>query len=245
MNDFASSVAHFDDDHGLARMSLSGRSLLAHVSGALYWPDENALIVSDLSLDLGPAEGLAGSFRAPRDRHRILGQLSRVVCQFEPKTVISLGTAFRRPTERARLAQADIDLLRELQSGRHWFWVPPSPDPIEESDLGGDVVAEVQLGGLRFQGVPFAGPAIHEIAGGLHPAARINVRGHDLKRPCFVSNGRRMVLPAFASFGGGNNVLEHAFRPVFGNDGLFVWMLGQEGIWPVAARQLEPDDLAA
>jgi hypothetical protein len=48
-------------------------------------------------------------------------------------------------------------------------------------------------------------------------------------------------LPAFGTYAGGLNILEPAFEPLFGDDGLRVWMLGQEGLYPVAARLLKGD----
>jgi hypothetical protein len=65
--------------------------------------------------------------------------------------------------------------------------------------------------------------------------------GHTLRRPCFISNGRRLVVPAFGAFTGGLNVLDEAFAPLFGNDGFSVWMLGHEGLYPVATRLLRSD----
>ncbi len=62
--------------------------------------------------------------------------------------------------------------------------------------------------------------------------------GYSIRRPCFVGNGRRLVMPAFGAFAGGLNVLDDAFEPLFGNGGLAVWMLGQEGLYPVATRFL-------
>lgn len=87
------------------------------------------------------------------------------------------------------------------------------------------------------------GPAhtTHEIAGHLHPAAKIAVDGLVLRRPCFASNGLRLVMPAFGSYAGGLNVLDEAFAPVFDDDGMAVWLLGQEGLYPVATRLLRPD----
>ena len=67
------------------------------------------------------------------------------------------------------------------------------------------------------------------------------LHGYSIRRPCFVGNGRRLVLPAFGTFAGGLNILEAAFEPLFGDDGLRVWMLGQEGLYPVAARLLRGD----
>jgi metallophosphoesterase superfamily enzyme len=48
-------------------------------------------------------------------------------------------------------------------------------------------------------------------------------------------------MPAFGTYAGGLNILDDAFEPLFGSDGMAVWMLGQEGLYPVAPRLLRPD----
>ena len=40
---------------------------------------------------------------------------------------------------------------------------------------------------------------------------------------------------------GGLNVLDAAFRPLLGDGGMAVWILGQEGLYPVATRLLAED----
>ena len=62
-----------------------------------------------------------------------------------------------------------------------------------------------------------------------------------VRRACFVGNGLRLVMPAFGAFTGGLNILDGAFEPMFGDGGMAVWMLGQEGLYPVAARLLRED----
>jgi uncharacterized protein len=103
------------------------------------------------------------------------------------------------------------------------------------------VVAHLEMSGLILQHAPYAGSATHEISGHLHPAARLSIHGHVIRRPCFVGNGRRLIMPAFGSFAGGLNILDAAFEPIFGNEGLKVWMMGQDGVYPLATRQLRPD----
>jgi uncharacterized protein len=56
------------------------------------------------------------------------------------------------------------------------------------------------------------GPGSLTLAGHVHPVARISGRGRDsLRLPCFVIDGRQIVLPAFGEFTGGSLV-----RPVNG-----------------------------
>jgi len=107
--------------------------------------------------------------------------------------------------------------------------------------FGGRVCAEIRLCGITLRHQPARGCVTHEIAGHMHPAARISVHGYIIRRPCFVANGRRLVMPAFGAYVGGLNVLDDAFHPLFGDGGMAVWMLGQEGLFPVATRLLSQD----
>jgi metallophosphoesterase superfamily enzyme len=87
------------------------------------------------------------------------------------------------------------------------------------------------------------GPAriTHEIAGHLHPAAKVTLNGLTLRKPCFIGNGLRLIMPAFGSYAGGLNVLDEAFGSMFSGDRTAVWLLGQEGLYPVATRLLRHD----
>ena len=90
-------------------------------------------------------------------------------------------------------------------------------------------------------GVAESGWATHEIAGAMRPAARFSMYGYDLRRACFVGNGRRLLMPAFGAAAGGVNVLDDAFRPLFPDGRMAVWMLGHEALYPVAPRFLAGD----
>ena len=57
-----------------------------------------------------------------------------------------------------------------------------------------------------------------EIAGHLHPCTTVNRRGRSLRRRCFVSDGRRMVLPAFGAYAGGLDVWDAAIAGLFEAD---------------------------
>lgn len=229
------------DSECLSRISLCGKTLKADLSGAVYWADMQALIVADLHLEKGSSFARRGAFFPPYDTRSTLAKITRAIAHYRPKTVIALGDSLHDREAADRIATEDLELILELQDGRDWYWITGNHDPEIPGVLGGQVADQIWLGGLCFRHQPFEGPATHEIAGHLHPAARVALRGHALRRPCFVSNGRRLVLPAFGSYAGGLNVLSEAYQPLFAGEALHVWMLGQEGIYPVAARQLRSD----
>ena len=111
--------------------------------------------------------------------------------------------------------------------------------------------ARVGLGGFRRQRNLFSGRKslcrmrerlgeTGEIAGHLHPAARIRVESRLIRRRCFATDGERLVLPAFGAYAGGLNILDKAFDGLF-SETLNALMLGGTGVYPFAAALLIPD----
>jgi hypothetical protein len=219
-------------------LSICGKHVLADRAGALYWPGERTLIVADLHLEKASAQAERGVLLPPYDTRETLERLAVVIERYKAETVVALGDSLHDRGGAERIAAGDLAALRVLQEDRRWIWVTGNHDPEIGRQLGGEVVNALTLSGLRLVHLPTGGRTTHEIAGHLHPAARLSLYGHTLRRPCFVGNRLRLVLPAFGTFTGGLNVLDPAFLPLFGNDGFGVWMLGQEGVYPVATRQL-------
>ncbi|MFA5950269.1 MAG: ligase-associated DNA damage response endonuclease PdeM [Hyphomicrobium sp.] len=222
-------------------VSLCGRAVVADVSGALYWPAENALIVADLHLEKGSAFAARGVMLPPYDTRATLERLAAIIDQYDAATVICLGDSFHDSAAAERIGDEEREMLAILQEDREWIWLTGNHDPVVPGSLGGQTLASIQVSGLTLRHEPSQSPVTHEIAGHLHPAARVSFHGHVIRRPCFVGNGMRLVLPAFGTYAGGLNVLDEAFEPLFGNEGLMVWMLGQEGLYPIATRLLKED----
>ena len=225
-------------DYEAQPIAVAGKTLVADMSGALWWPAERTLIVADLHLEKGSSGAARGQLLPPYDTRETLSKLALLIDRYDAARVIALGDSLHDEGAADRIADGDRQALAILQEGRQWIWVTGNHDPTISDTLGGSVVDRVVIGGLKLQHEPYPGRVTHEIAGHLHPAARLSIYGHSVRRPCFVGNGRRLVLPAFGAFTGGLNVLDEAFRPLFGSDGMRVWMLGQEGVYPVATRHL-------
>ena len=96
-----------------------------------------------------------------------------------------------------------------------WIWLVGNHDPRPPAGLGGHSETELEVAGTTFRHIPAAEPGGLEIAGHLHPSARVTVRGRRLARPCFVCDGRRMILPAFGSYAGGLDVFDPAIAGLF------------------------------
>ncbi len=224
-----------------SEIRVCGRRFVADKAGALYWHEHDTLIVSDLHLETGAACAARGSLLPPYDTHATLGALEAVIARFAPGRVIALGDNFHSVGAAERLSDEIAARLCDLTAAREWYWVTGNHDPVLPDGLGGSVCPSVTLGGMRFRHEPIAGLASNELAGHLHPAARLTRRGQSVRRKCFVSDGNRLVMPAFGAYTGGLNVLHPLFTPLFAPRGVLVWMLGREDVYPVSGRQLLRD----
>jgi metallophosphoesterase superfamily enzyme len=80
-----------------------------------------------------------------------------------------------------------------------------------------------------------------EIAGHLHPVARVAQRGRAVSRRCFAGDGRRLVMPAFGAYTGGVNVRNEAIFGLFGSLTFTAHMLGAQRLYAIAAERCLPD----
>jgi hypothetical protein len=167
--------------------------------------------------------------------------LAQAIDRYEPSRVAALGDSLHDPRAGSRIAPECLEVISIMAEGRRWHWITGNHDPFLPALLGGEVSDELTISGVTLRHEPSAGRITHEIAGHLHPAARLSSHGQAIRRPCFVSNGLRLVMPAFGVYAGGLNVLDAAFEPVFAEDGLKIWMLGQDRVYAIASRQLRPE----
>jgi uncharacterized protein len=222
-------------------ISICGKAFIAEMSGALYWPAEDALIIADLHLEKGSHYAARGQMLPPYDTRETLARLAAVLDRTQASTVIALGDSLHDAGAASRLDARDRETLAILQENRDWIWITGNHDSTIPAGLGGHGVDELTVEGITLRHIPGPRGTTHEIAAHLHPAARLSRHGHTIRRPCFVGNGVRLVMPAFGAYTGGLNILDDAFDPVFGSDGMSVWMMGQEGLYPIATRLLRAD----
>src|SRR5207237_6381057 len=117
-----------------------------------------------------------------------------------------------------------------------------NPYPALPSDPGGMVANEVAIGPIAFRHEPTG--AFGEIAGHLHPKARVATRGRAMERRCFASDGERAVMPAFGAYTGGLSIRDAAFSKIFGAPGLMEHVVGDSGVYTIAASRCYLDFFA-
>jgi DNA ligase-associated metallophosphoesterase len=214
---------------------IAGVTMLADLFGALVWEEKRLLVVSDLHLEKGSSFALRGVLLPPYDTAATLARLAAVIARHDPRMVIALGDSFHDRDAHARLSDGDRDALTALQSGRDWVWISGNHDPALPSDLGGIVANEVAIGPIAFRHEPTG--AFGEIAGHLHPKARVATRGRAMERRCFASDGERAVMPAFGAYAGGLSIRDAAFAKIFQSLGFMAHVLGDNRLHAIAASR--------
>lgn len=221
-------------------IAIAGVRAVCDQRGALHFPDIGLLVVSDLHLEKGSSFARRGRLIPPYDTAATLVRLASVVEDYAPKTIVSLGDSFHDGEGAARLPEPFRDSLVGMMKGRDWFWVAGNHDPEAPDDLPGETVQELAVGGLAFRHEPSKGQAEGEVAGHLHPCARIVQRGRSVRRRCFAGDGSRLVMPAFGSFTGSLNVLDRAYKGMFRDDALTAYMIGTSRVYAIAGALLRP-----
>ncbi|MGJ5082081.1 ligase-associated DNA damage response endonuclease PdeM [Bradyrhizobium sp. HKCCYLS3013] len=213
---------------------MAGLSLRVDLSGALVWDAQQLLVVSDLHLEKGSSYASRGTLLPPFDTIATLQRLASVIAHYNPRTVIALGDSFHDRDAHTRLTGDDRAAIANLQVGRDWVWITGNHDPASRG-IGGEVADEITLGAVTFRHEPTG--ARGEIAGHLHPKARVATRARTLERRCFVSDGERAVMPAFGAYAGGLSVRDAAFARLFPKRAFVAHVLGDRRLHSIAATR--------
>ncbi len=187
----------------------SGETLHALPSGALFWPDQRLLVVSDLHL--GKSERLArrgGSLLPPYETRETLSRLDHDLDQTHATRVICLGDSFDDAAALSGLEEQDRLWLLRLIAGRDWTWITGNHDagPL---DIAGSHRETCRIGTLTFRHIAEATDTA-EVSGHYHPKARLAGRAWR----CFLVDPRRIILPAFGAYTGGLWCDDPAFAPL-------------------------------
>lgn len=223
------------DEMRVSRVTVADVPFLADFSGALFWEEQRLLIVSDLHLEKGSSFAARGVLLPPYDTVATLSRLAAVIARHDPRQVIALGDSFHDRDAHRRLSEPDREALAALQVRRNWIWISGNHDPALPPDLGGVVASEVAIGPIVFRHEPTG--ASGEIAGHLHPKARVPTRGRSIERRCFASDGERAVMPAFGAYTGGLSIRDVAFARIFGSPGFMAHVLGDNRVHAFAASR--------
>lgn len=182
--------------------TLAGARLIALGSGALFWPAQELLCVSDLHLGkAGRSARLGEAPLPPYETRDTLSRLEGDIRTTRATTVICLGDSFDDTAAAGALPESEKLWVSALQAGRRWVWIEGNHDP-GPVDLGGTHLAELPLPPLSFRHIARPGQS-GEISGHYHPKVSVPVKSRNVTRPAFLIDSDRVILPAYGTYTGG------------------------------------------
>ena len=200
---------------GAAQTTVAGDMVLLRPSGALWLEAERTLVVADLHFEKGSAYAALGQLLPPYDTGETLRRLEAEIEAVRPERLVFLGDSFHDSRALDRISGVYVSRLYAIARSTHLVWIVGNHDADGPGGLPGEVGWELRIGALVLRHEPQAGLQPGETAGHLHPCARIAALGRSVRRRCFVTDGERLILPAFGSYAGGLNVRDAAFAGLF------------------------------
>ena len=226
------------------RLDVAGVAFELRPACTAYIAEHELLIVADLHLEKGSGYASRGQMLPPYDSAETIARLIEEMEQLRPRQVIALGDSFHDRGARSRMDDGVVATIREMTSVTDWVWICGNHDVSPPKDLGGRIAQEESVGPLVFRHEPVCGPVIGEVAGHLHPCARVAGRVRSVRAKCFAANEGRLVMPSFGALTGGLNVCDEAFAPLF-PDRVGAYVVGRDGVYAVSQERLAPDRLRA
>ena len=184
-------------------LSFASETFAATRGGALYWPRHEALLVADLHLEKASWFAAGGQFLPPYDSHATLVALEGEIAATGARRLLCLGDSFHDRFGCDRLPEDARALLLSLTGRLDWTWIIGNHDPGFADHCGGELLDELDVDGIILRHEADQSELRPEISGHFHPKLRLQIRGRQVARRCFVASQRKLILPAFGSLTGG------------------------------------------
>jgi DNA ligase-associated metallophosphoesterase len=238
--DTAAPLAFRRGDDGRLHVSVLSAWVELMPSGGLWLEGERTLVCADLHLEKGSAYAARGQLLPPYDTRETLRRLTADAALLDPARIVLLGDTLHDVEAHGRIGEGEAEALRALARGRVLTWVVGNHDPEGPGWLPGETCDELDVLGLILRHEPLPGDQPGEVSGHLHPCARVVGQSRSVRRRCFVTDGRRLILPAYGAYAGGLSVRDVAFAGLFARPPL-VGALGSARVHAVGWERVRGD----
>ena len=183
-------------------LTLNNQTFILHPSGAMFWEEEDMLVISDVHLgkvshfrkfgSAVPQQAVKGNFQ----------KMDAVIAFFAPQKIVFLGDLFHSSLNKEWLIFATwlekISAEVILVEGNHDII-----SPLKYEALGVKLTPEIVLQNFLFTHHPEERAGFFNFSGHIHPGVKINGLGRQqLKLSCFFKSKDQLILPAFGEFTG-------------------------------------------
>jgi DNA ligase-associated metallophosphoesterase len=183
-------------------VEINGQNFILHPRGALFWEEQQVLLISDVHLGKVMHFRKNGMALPGNSISKNFEQLDLAVAYFNPKALIFLGDLFH--SER----NVEWDLFENWVENKNFkiILVAGNHDiinPIYYQKLAIAVCSELIIENFLLTHHPEERIGFYNFSGHIHPGIKLyGVGRQTLKLPCFFKKEHQMILPAFGEFTG-------------------------------------------
>ena len=197
---------------------LKNQTFILHPHKAIFWKEQNTLLISDLHLGK-VAHFRKKGFAVPAVAGQVdLDKLAGLLLQFQPEKVIFLGDLFHSIYNRA---WEDFSKLLVTFKGIAFVLVQGNHDILNETlyskmDIAVHTTYYVDPFLMTHEPLDTKLDNYYNLAGHLHPGVYLQGLGRQkLRLPCFYFGEHQAILPAFGNFTGLFTIAPTAHDQIF------------------------------
>jgi len=183
-------------------IKIRNQDFVLHPFGAIYWPEQEVLLIADVHLGKVSHFRKYGSAVPVKAISQNFLKLDHLRKEFDPEHIVFLGDLFHSSLNMEWNMFEEwvkgIDNQVHLIAGNHDII-----SPIKYEDIGIKIFSDIKLEGFYLTHHPEILQDHLNICGHIHPGYKMRGPGKQLlKLSCFYINENQMILPAFGEFTG-------------------------------------------
>jgi uncharacterized protein len=180
------------------KTEIAGQIMHIDVRRALFWPQQNALLVADVHLGKGSLLRQAGTALPPGTTTQGLARLTSLIADYCPQRLLILGDLVHGAESPHAAWLAIFAAWRHAHAALELLLITGNHDKRATLDqLGVDRVDEWMIGNILLRHAPEPHPSCYVFAGHLHPGATLRDGKLAHRYPAFWIGPRRCLLPAY------------------------------------------------
>jgi DNA ligase-associated metallophosphoesterase len=177
---------------------IAGERMHIDARRALFWPQQNALLVADIHLGKASLLRQAGAALPPGTTTQGLARLSALIADYRPQRLLVLGDLVHGAESRQAAWLAIFAAWRAAHAALEMLLITGNHDKRATLDqLRVDRVDEWVIGHILLRHAPEPHPNRYVLAGHLHPGATLRDGKLVHRYPAFWIGPRRCLLPAY------------------------------------------------
>lgn len=214
----------------------ANKVMLADGRSAVFWVEHDLLIVSDLHLEKG---SFLGQFANPiphYDSRKTLYQLSILIEDYQPSTVVCLGDSFHDKSAFERMWENEKNQLSSLiQRVNKWVWILGNHDPALPNELEGCQKVDWEIDGILLSHEPEVSD-LPQIIGHFHPKASVKHKRLKLRGRSLLMSEELLIMPAFGQYTGGLDSGDAVLDAVLGSESRSGFVLAENKVFPFSTK---------